>query len=70
MNTNDRARMCALMAECLADYVNGYNEVDPEIYLNAGYETPKNAQLNKTAIHRQIVALRQELLALDKEVAG
>lgn len=37
-------------------------------YFVAGYKTEKNSQQNKTAIRRQVTALRQELLALEKEV--
>jgi hypothetical protein len=34
---------------------------------SAGYDFGRHDTCSATAIHRQIVALRQELLALDKE---
>lgn len=59
--------MCGHMMDALVESVEAY-EPHRGRCLVAGYETPKNAQANKTAIRRQIVALRQSLLALEGEL--
>lgn len=61
--------MCALQMEQLRDCVASY-EPYRDVWFQAGRETPKNAQSNKTAIRRQITGLRQSLLALEKEICG
>ena len=63
----DQARLCRLQMRQLFESVEAYNDFKGhELY--AGQLTPKNAQVNRTAIKRQIVSLRQSLLALADEV--
>lgn len=77
MNPTDRTEMIRLMAIELRDSVADYHAYksgektnlmgDVSFGLGAGYDFGRNDTCSATAIHRQIVALRQELLALDKE---
>lgn len=69
MNAVDRAEMCRLQMQQLFESVNTFYPYRDK-YFNAGYDTPKNDQSNKTAIRRQITSLRQALLALEKEVCN
>lgn len=77
MDALKQANFCKLQMEQLHESVERYDDVARgrigppggikfDVY--AGYETPKNAQVNKTAIKRQITSLRQSLLALEKEI--
>ena len=69
MNLEELNDMCLLMArqlhECVAEFAP-----HKDAYFNVGYKTPKNAQANRTAIRRQVRALRQSLLALEREIGG
>lgn len=67
MKPTDRAAMCGLMMGALIESVGAYGPHRGEPWVG-GYGTPKNGQANKTAIRRQIVALRQSLLALGEEI--
>lgn len=76
MNPTDRAEMIRLMATELRNSIFDYHshkrdKADitghPSLSPHAGYDFGKHDTCSATAIHRQIVALRQELLALDKE---
>jgi len=67
MNLVKRADLCRLQMQQLYESIVEY-EPHSKQYFNAGYGTPKNAQANKTAIKRQIVSLRQSLLALGDEL--
>ena len=67
MDMLDQARLCRLQMRQLFESVQDYDMVKgSELY--AGKVTPKNAQVNRTAIKRQIVSLRQSLLALAESV--
>ena len=77
MKPTDRTEMIRLMAIELRDSVADYYAYksgektdlmgDVSFGLGAGYDFGRNDTCSAAAIHRQIVALRQELLALDKE---
>lgn len=76
MDPRDRAEMVRLMATELRNSIFDYHghkrdKADltghPSIGPSAGYDFGKNEPCSETAIHRQILTLRQELLALDKE---
>ena len=70
MNPTDRAEMIRLMAIELRNSIFDYHSHKrdkADISPSAGYDFGKHDTCSATAIHRQIVALRQELLALDKE---
>jgi len=69
MNMTQRSELCLLQMQALHENVVAY-EPNNATFMNAGYATPKNGQANKTAIMRQIVALRQSLLALAEEVGA
>lgn len=69
MDMLDQARLCRLQMRQLFESVEQF-EPYGDIYFNAGYKTPKNAQANKTAIKRQIVGLRQSLLKLSDMLEG
>lgn len=66
-SVTERAETCLLMMKSLRRMVEGFAPHQGEFF-QAGYKTEKNSQQNKTAIRRQVTALRQELLALEKEV--
>ncbi|MBQ9069308.1 MAG: hypothetical protein IJ131_09705 [Eggerthellaceae bacterium] len=70
MELKDQARLCSLQMQQLEESVIALQKAKSgsNRYFIAGYETPKNSQQNKTAVLRQVVALRQSLLALAKEV--
>ena len=65
MKITDCSALCLLQMEALDESVCEYAPHSNE-WLATGYEVPKNAQANKTAIKRQIVALRQSLLKLER----
>lgn len=67
MEPADRAAMCGLMMGALMEGVEAYEPHRGEPWAG-GYGTPKNGQATKTAIRRQITALRQSLLALGREM--
>ena len=77
MNPTDRAEMIRLMATELSESVADYHAYksgkktdlmgNVSFGFGAGYDFGRNDTCSATAIHRQIVALRQELLALDKQ---
>lgn len=69
MEAIERAELCLLEAKSLYDSVLKYhNAFSISERVIGGYETEKNGQANKTAIKRQIVSMRQSLLALDRDL--
>ena len=71
MKAIDQARLCSLQMQQLEESIVALQKAKSRSnchFIIAGYETPKNSQQNKTAVLRQVVALRQSLLALAKEV--
>lgn len=69
MDMLDQARLCRLQMCQLFESVEAYNDFKGR-ELCAGQLTPKNAQVNRTAIKRQIVSLRQSLLNLSDMLEG
>jgi len=68
----ERSQLCLMQMQALHESVEGYRKAlgSGTMMGWAGYATPKNAQANKTALKRQITALRQSLLALEKEIGA
>ena len=69
MDMLDQARLCRLQMLQLFESVEVYNYFKGR-ELCAGQLTPKNEQVNRTAIKRQIVSLRQSLLNLSDMLEG
>lgn len=76
MDPRDRAEMVRLMATELRNSIFDYHshkrdkadlEGSASFGPSAGYDFGRNDTCSASSIHRQIVTLRQELLALDKE---
>lgn len=68
MDVTRKSKLCLMQMESLDEHIAELARAGFPRFMGAGYATPKNASANRTAVHREIVELRQQLLALDKAI--